>query len=187
MTTSIIWWFCTAESETPVRDKTSYSISYLVKDLMTAFQAVGSLTARKEVEVELTDIPTTCRGVERKKILGVLHFSSKRGWEQEPNGRAGERFLSSTMWKSNTWVNSELRVCSELSACWNVDCKSLSYSFSSPTCKQPLFLPSASQPPAFQSFCVYITFSILLFSSLSTFSWCISFLFQVFPSGHMFP
>lgn len=50
---------------------------------------------------------------------------------------------------------------SELSACWNVNCKSLSSSFSL-TCKQPLFLPTASLPPVFQSFCIYKTLSTLL-------------------------
>lgn len=62
---------------------------------MTEVQAVGSLTALQEVGVKLANIPTTGRGVERKKISGLLHFSQRRG--QEPNGRVGERFFSPTM------------------------------------------------------------------------------------------
>lgn len=64
---------------------------------MSEGQAVGSLTARKEVAVELADIPTTGRGVDGKKILGVLHFSSRRRCGQEPDGGAGARFLSPAM------------------------------------------------------------------------------------------
>lgn len=61
--------------------------SFLLKDLITEVQAVRSLTAQREVGVGVGwHSHSRERGVDRKKILGVLHFSRRR-WGQEPKGR----------------------------------------------------------------------------------------------------
>lgn len=51
---------------------------------MTEVQAVGSLTALQEVGVKLANIPTIGRGVERKKISGLLQL--------QPEKRAGAKW-----------------------------------------------------------------------------------------------
>lgn len=138
----------------------------------TEVQIGKTLAAGKEVGVRAGQHSHNKGRSGEKEALEILHPSRRRRGEQEPNGRAGkDSFPQLCDRELREWIQSFPCVLSwVLPGMWTVNLSSSS----SLTCKQPLFLPSASRPPAFQSFFIYITLSILLPPFVSTFSWYLS-------------
>lgn len=148
----------------------SYTVLYWVKDLMTEVQTGKPLAVKKETGFEAS-----------QHSLSTLRRETLRRWEscnpaigdhvrsQVVGG--GDSFPQLCSRASHEWIQSFLCVLSWVpTGMWTVNLSS----YPSLTHKQLLFLPSAVQPPAFQSVFIWIAFSILLPSFLSVFSEFIS-------------